>query len=986
MVKAYRFLFGFLGIFLLLGFSSYGQERKGAISGHVTDVNHDALVGARVEVQPSGFAVTTDAQGGFTISDLLPGKYTLAVTYVGFKPFSKEVTVGAGTTNADAMLDIESVNEQVIVPGERERGEVEAINREMNADNIVQVLPAEVITSLPNTNIADAVGRLPSVSLERDEGEGKYVQVRGTEPRLTNLTLDGVHVPSPESVRQVKLDAIPADLVDSVEINKTLSPSQEGDAIGGSVNLVTKRAGERPFMSVQTMGGYTPVGLGGRLNEVDGTIGKRFGREKRLGLLVGGSYDYNQRGTDDIEPSQGVNFTNSGQQFSGPSGMDVREYSFYRHRYGFVGSADYKLGQGSLIYLRGLFSHFLDNGDDWIYTPTVNSFISPTLSGTDSQTDYSHVVRRPQQRIFNVIAGANHSLGKTLITYELALGQGRSKGGFYSAHFSGPSNEQFTVDTTSNPFLPKFVPVAGVGPDVFDPANYNLGGGNFNFFKTVSMSTDNHIFERDLTGSASVTRQYTIGSHFGAWEMGFKVRDAHKSSRFFEPTFDTNPRFTPLAPLTTFVPSTANPNPGYYFGNYRLLPLTNFDKILSYFNANRSQFIETVSFEHLISDSNDYATRERIVAGYVQNTITLGHFKVVGGLRIEGTQASFLGTVAIFGCPPKLNIPNCVPKEPITGDPQFQFDLPAPGAQTYTNFLPSVQVQYNINGSTNVRAAYGRGIARPNFSDLPPFQLVDPSRFPIARVTIGNPALKPTHANDYDLLFEHYLKSVGIVEAGWFYKALTDPIFLNVTPSADPNFPGFQQFQQTNGPSAHIQGVEFAWQQHLTFLPGLLNGMGVAANYSHTTSKAGFPVVPVDPNPKNPFLPRTDHPSLLRQAPNNWNFDVTYDKGPISARMGLTHNDRSIFAYNFLPRKDGTDGGIKGPNGDNYYYPHTQVDAQVSYRIPRGHGIHFIVSMLNLNNEVFGFYQGSEQFPIQREYYSRTISGGLRWTSNSEVK
>jgi TonB-dependent receptor len=250
---------------------------------------------------------------------------------------------------------------------------------------------------------------------------------------------------------------------------------------------------------------------------------------------------------------------------------------------------------------------------------------------------------------------------------------------------------------------------------------------------------------------------------------------------------------------------------------------------------------------------------------------------------------------------------------------------------------------------------------------------------------VGNPALKPTHANDYDLLFEHYLKSVGLIEGGWFYKDLTDPIFLTQTrlPATDPNFPRFQQFQQTNGPSAHIQGVEFAWQQHFTFLPGLLNGVGVSTNYSYTTSRASFPVVPVDPDPKNNNLPRTDHPALLRQAPNNWNFDFTYDKGPISARMGLTHNDASIFAYNFQPLKDGTDGGLKGPMGDNYYYPHTQVDAQVSYRLPHGHGVHLIVSMLNLNNEVFGFYQGSEQFPIQREYYSRTISGGLRWTSGS---
>jgi TonB-dependent receptor len=972
MVKAYRFLFSFLGIFLLLGFSTYGQERKGTISGHVTDVNHDALVGARVEVQPTGFAVTTDVQGGFTISDLAPGKYTLAVSYLGFKPFSKEVTVGAGVTNADAMLDIETVNEQVIVPGERERGEVEAINREMNADNIVQVLPAEVITSLPNTNIADAVGRLPSVSLERDEGEGKYVQVRGTEPRLTNLTLDGVHVPSPESVRQVKLDAIPADLVDSVEINKTLSPSQEGDAIGGSVNLVTKRAGERPFMSIQTMGGYTPVGLGGRLNEVDGTIGRRFGREKRLGLLVGGSYDYNQRGTDDIEPSPGTNdFGTGGTPNIQPvlNSVDYREYTFYRHRYGFVGSGDYKLGQNSLVYLRGLFSHFLDYGEDWIFTPSVNSFVSPTLTGTDSQADYSHVVRRPQQRIFNVIAGANHSLGKTLITYEAALGQGRSRGGFYSSHFSGPSDGQFKIDT-SRPFLPKFTQVSGT--NILDPANYNLGGGNFNFFKTVSMNTDNHILERDLTGSISVTRQYAVGSHFGAWEVGFKARDAHKSQSFFEPTFDTNPRFTSLAPLPTFSGSTKNPNPGYYFGNFPLLPLSNFDKILSYFNANRSQFIETTDFEHLISDSNDYHSIERVIAGYVQNTITIGHLKVVGGLRIEGTQGSFVGTIANF---------SGTVRDPITGDFKFLSDTPVPGEQTYTNFLPSVQVQYNINGSTNIRVAYGRGIARPNFSDLPPFQLVENGR---NRVTIGNPALKPTHANDYDVLFEHYLKSVGIVEAGWFYKDLSDPIFQIQTNPSTGTFAGFQVRQPTNGRTAYITGIEFAWQQHFTTLPGLLNGFGVSANYSYTTSQAKFPI---DPNLGKPT--RLDNPALLRQAPNNWNFDTTYDKGPISARLGLTHNDRNIFAYNYSnPPTPGSPaaGGINGPNGDVYYYPHTQVDAQVSYRIPRGHGIHFIVSMLNLNNEVFGFYQGSEQFPIQREYYSRTISGGLRWTSNSEAK
>src|SRR5262249_9364359 len=156
------------------------------------------------------------------------------------------------------------------------------------ADNIVQVLPDEVIRSLPNANMADALGRLPSVTIERDEGEGKYVQVRGTEPRLTNTTIDGVNVPSPEgSVRQIKFDAIPADVVESIEINKTLQANMDGDGIDGSVNLVTKTAGERPTMNFSGMGGYTPI-LGSRgLIETTSTVGQRFGTNKKWGTLIG---------------------------------------------------------------------------------------------------------------------------------------------------------------------------------------------------------------------------------------------------------------------------------------------------------------------------------------------------------------------------------------------------------------------------------------------------------------------------------------------------------------------------------------------------------------------------------------------------------------------------------------------------------------------------------------------------------------------------
>src|SRR5713226_6405389 len=340
-------------VFLVFGVlwvaGAVGQERRGTITGRVTDASQGVLPGARVELQPTGKSAVSDCHGDFTITDITPGKYALTVSYVGFEPFSTDVNVtGEAASRVEAVLQIGTQSETVTVRGERERGEVEAVNIERTADNIIQVLPNEVITSLPNTNIADAVGRLPSVSLERDEGEGKYIQIRGTEPRLSNVTINGIHVPSPEGVRNVKLDAIPADLVDMVEINKTLSANQDADAIGGSVNLVTKSPSDKPYVTILGMGGYTPISGGRTLYQLDGTAGQRFGKDKKFGALFGGSYDYNGRGINDLEPGQAVNSVPGGT-FLGPSAEDLRLYLYDRGRYGFDGDLDYKLGDMSSV-------------------------------------------------------------------------------------------------------------------------------------------------------------------------------------------------------------------------------------------------------------------------------------------------------------------------------------------------------------------------------------------------------------------------------------------------------------------------------------------------------------------------------------------------------------------------------------------------------------------------------------------------------------
>ncbi len=174
-------------------------------------------------------------------------------------------------------------------------------------------------------------------------------------------------------------------------------------------------------------------------------------------------------------------------------------------------------------------------------------------------------------------------------------------------------------------------------------------------------------------------------------------------------------------------------------------------------------------------------------------------------------------------------------------------------------------------------------------------------------------------------------------------------------------FAGYTQSQPQNGPKAKVYGVEVAWQQHLSFLPGALGGLGILANYTFTDSKA---VV----------FGRSDDPRLQRTTPNEANFGLTYDKGRFSARAALTYNDANIFSYNFV---DGAPGGTAGPNGDNYLYPHTQIDAQVSYTFRTG--LVVVAQGLNLNNQVFGHYMGSPEFMIQREFYGPSFILGLRY-------
>ncbi len=945
------------------------QTGRGSVTGTVTDQQGRALQGALVKLDPGGASMLTNSTGMYTVTGLpAPMRYKVSVTYAGFADTAQEYDLKAGETDQmNFSLAVASNSENVQVYAGRQGGEVEAINRTFNADNIINVLPADVITSLPNANVADAIGRLPSVSVERDEGEAKYIQIRGTEPRLTHTTLDGVTIASPEAVRQIKLDVIPADLVESVQINKTLLPNMEGDGIGGSVDLRTKSAESRPTIALEGIGGYTPI-IGGRPQYmVDGTVGKRFFTGDKLGALIGGTYDYNGRGINDLEPGPALTGT-----------YDLRDYFYYRSRYGSAGTLDYRFNDTSSIYFKGLYSHLNDYGEDSIYSPAIQNtqvdassnpvnygFVSALQGDGHGTIRFQQLQRRPQQDIVGGQLGGSSVIKQSLLTWDLDSSFARTRGGYNDSYFSpSAANQNNPLNNIAygldlrNPLVPVLQVQNGV--NVYQPNN--------TFLNQVQLEYTN-LPEVDLGFGASLATPYTVAGHAGTFEFGGRFRNEHKfenqDTRNLYPTA-ANPEDPSLA-QSNFLSEFSDPN--YYGGNFGPYgPGVNFNRVLA-FGAVADGGVAGGDIL-----GNSFNQLEKVSAGYLMNTINFDRFRLIAGVRFEATSENNTGYDG-------------------AGNAGQTGTTKITAKSSYVDVLPSASLRYSLTPSSGIRVVYSRGLSRPDFQDLVPFTSAPTAGSAQVSETRGNPNLLAEYADDIDLLYDNNLSRVGLLQGGFFYKNLQNPIIQTITQIPGPIF----LTQSLNAGSAYIYGFELAFQQHLTYLPGPLNGIGISANYGYTASRATLPPY-IDPSVLQPGQISGPNrgaggstPPLLRQAPNTFNFSPTYDKRNFSIRMGLEYNQANIGAYQYDAGANsgpiqvgGGGGGLHGPNGDQYFYSHLQVDVQASYRLPKGFSA--IAYGLNLNNEVFGFYYGDPMYPTQREFYKQTFGGGLRWSPSREKR
>jgi TonB-dependent receptor len=594
--------------------------------------------------------------------------------------------------------------------------------------------------------------------------------------------------------------------------------------------------------------------------------------------------------------------------------------------------------------VKGLYSNLQDYGDKWYYSPASAAAAKFYTSS-----------KRPEVSIASYAVGGRKQFRSSLLNWEASVSRSYmlDSAGNPKADFSWIGTKLtcgYDPTAQTDPNVPHFGSGCdGAGSPLENASNWG--------YKDITTSTGKTV-QLNLTASAAYSTNYHIGSHYGILEIGGKIRNAHKFQNATENVYDgwTAANY----PMTQFLSDFSSSNyfnNAYFGGHYG--PVSDFNKLQSFTLSNLASYLDGYKTA-ANSYPNQFDIIERISGGYIMNTMDFGKLHVVAGVRFEGTQMNTLGyNVLLYPAGSKL----CASS---TG---CGFPVAVKNNPSYVDALPSLSLRYPLDKDSGLRLVYGRGLSRPDAYQLVPYVTQDASSNPNT-VSLGNPSLKPAHANNYDLLYERYLNPAGIIQAGFFYKQIANALISTSYTAASGAYQGDLVSEWFNASNAHLYGFEVSYQQRLSMLPGPLKGFGILANYSWTGSQI------------KRIPGRLDSPTLQRQAPNTWNISPTYDRGRLSVRVGMSYNGPSIYQYSYQTASDVSGLGPHGPTGDVYTMAHFQLDAQASVRL--AHGLSFVVYGLNLTDEVFGYYNGSPIFVNQQEYYKPTYACGFRYTLNRE--
>ncbi len=798
MVPLARFRTLILGVLLVMivGFpvAVLAQDGNGTITGQVFSPAGEVVDNAEISIAGLNIKAVTDMTGSFILGSVPAGDHTLVCTYIGLEQAMIDVTVIGGQTLVQNFslsfgAEIEVRGAPLLV------GQAKALNKQKNANKITNVVSSAQMGEFPDKNAAEATQRIPGLTLSRDMGEGRYVLVRGTEPRLNSTTVNGERLPSPEKDRRnVALDTIPADLLDSIVVSKVLTPDMDGDSIGGTVDLITQRAPEEVKVAASLGLIYSELSEEFGYNATFGW-GQRFA-DNKFGILLSGSAMEQERETHNIEPEYDDGWLDE---------LQYRAYDTNRERYGFTGDFDWKASDRSNYYLRALYTNYQDD--------EIRRRVKNKVGKEEIARDLKD--RLQESDIFSLTLGGENIVGRSLvIDYHIA----RNTASEETANQIISAFEQ--GDVVFNP---------NVSPDHIDPNNIQANPLNedVNEFGFEEIEAEHKIAEeKDWVGAFNLTQGFYRDAGFsGLWKAGAKVRLKTKDQNVNVWVGELDDDLYLNEVLSPWTPSSP-----FFGGTYDIGLFQDPTLMRDLWN---SGLLETEAI--LEEDLADFTSSEDTYAAFGMGEFIFGGgTTLVGGVRVERTETEYDAWELAFD---------------EEGDPLEL--LPVSDSNSYTEWLPQFSLVHKLSDQSNLRAGLTRTLARPNFEDLAPFRLIN---FEDQEIEMGNQDLKVTTAWNLDLMYELYLQPVGIFSAGLFYKDLTDNIFL-FTVDEEIDGDTWEVTQPMNGDDANLWGLELAFQNQFTHLKGGWGGFGIYANYTYIDSETTFP----DHDEKSPLQGQSEN-------------------------------------------------------------------------------------------------------------------------------
>ncbi|WMI68148.1 TonB-dependent receptor [Mangrovimonas sp. YM274] len=933
------------------------------IIGTVTD-ELGPLPGANIVIKGTNNGTTSNFDGHFSLVNVQPGSHVLVISYIGYdtKEVAVEVTkreqLNLGTITLSAGSE---ALEEVVIKGGYKSSQQKALNIKKQSIAIMEVMASDVIGKLPDRNAAEAVQRMQGVSIERDHGEGRYVIVRGTPIAWNSTLMNGSRMPSTEGTsdntggtRTAPLDVFPSEMIEFVELSKAITPDMEGDAIGGSVNFITRTAPNKKTLSVnlgygQNFQAEKPV------QNASIVYGDRVA-DGKIGFMVSGTYWNRNWGTDNYEVVYNENFS--------INNLQLRDYLGKRTTAGFNAGMEYKPNDNTKIFVRGLYTDFKDEE-----SAVEHTFAFPTQDGETLNTEGEMSLRVRHGitgiTLFGTEMGGNHKFanGKFNIdwkasTYDAEMGNRKlpnsgntGEPAYLMATFSTPVTYN-NLTSDGYKFLDIDAP-AGYNGDHYDNIQPYLSstveGGQLQLdnqlaYKSYSKETD-YTGQLDFTYQPSEKVKLKAGGKYKTMKL---ERGAPYSyylylgGNYGAPIYMTDYATTGFPYNGGYLSEIGNP-----YDNVLLDPIKK-EELPTLFNtetlANPMYYHINFNKENPSSAGAFYTGNEDVAAAYVMGDISLSDkLKLMAGARYEHTYLKYKGHAV-----------TTTEDGPIISEIENSND--------FGSLLPMVHLKYMPKDNLNLKLAYTRTFARANFSDLNPTETVSLLSIPNT-ISRGNIKLEPTYSNNFDFMGEYFFKDVGLVSGGVFYKSLENLIYsARSYETIDGEL--YQVTQPNNSEQGWLAGFELGISKRLTFLPGFLSGFGVEANYTFADSEMDVPQYDVDQS-TGEIMVSTTTEKIPNQSKHIFNTALFYEKGGLTVRLAGNYKGESLAV-------------VQG-NTENYrwYDKNFTVDLSTSYRL--NSKLRFYLELNNLTNEPLRYYQGTADRPEQTEYYSLRGMFGINY-------